>query len=68
MCCVELGSTPQLEIRLRGDEKANTLTLSDTGVGMTRKDMIANLGTIAQSGTKDFLKKFQVILTIGFLC
>jgi HSP90 family molecular chaperone len=61
MCCVELGSTPQLEIRLRGDEKANTLTLSDTGVGMTRKDMIANLGTIAQSGTKDFLKKFQVI-------
>eukprot|EP00019_Armaparvus_languidus_P008211 CAMPEP_0168589434 /NCGR_PEP_ID=MMETSP0420-20121227/6010_1 /TAXON_ID=498008 /ORGANISM="Pessonella sp." /LENGTH=795 /DNA_ID=CAMNT_0008624981 /DNA_START=45 /DNA_END=2432 /DNA_ORIENTATION=+ len=54
-----LGETRDLEIFLRGDEKQNTLTLRDTGVGMTRQDMINNLGTIAQSGTKEFLKKFQ---------
>lgn len=57
---IALGETRDLEIFLRGDEKQNTLTLRDTGVGMTRQDMINNLGTIAQSGTKEFLKKFQV--------
>ena len=53
------GATAQLEIKLQGDEAANTLTITDSGVGMTKADLVANLGTIAQSGTKDFLQKFQ---------
>lgn len=54
-----LGDTGKLEITLKGDEEANTLTLTDTGVGMTKADLVANLGTIAHSGTKDFLKVFS---------
>jgi heat shock protein beta len=53
------GDIAKLEIKLKGDEKANTLTLTDTGVGMTKAELISNLGTIAHSGTKDFLKKFS---------
>jgi heat shock protein beta len=53
------GDAAKLEIKLQGDEKANTLTLTDTGVGMTKQDLINNLGTIAHSGTKDFLKKYS---------
>ncbi len=44
-----------LEIRLTWDEEASTLTVSDTGIGMTQEEMIANLGTIAKSGAKNFL-------------
>ena len=53
------GDSAKLEILIKGDEASNTLTLTDRGVGMTKKELIDNLGTIAQSGTKDFLKKFQ---------
>jgi heat shock protein beta len=53
------GDVAKLEIKLKGDEAANTLTLTDTGVGMTKAELISNLGTIAHSGTKDFLKKFS---------
>lgn len=45
-----------LQIRLTADPAANTLTISDTGIGMTADEMIANLGTIARSGAREFLK------------
>lgn len=45
-----------LAITVTTDEKANTLTISDTGVGMAHGDLVENLGTIAHSGTRAFLK------------
>ena len=41
------------------EEGARTLTISDNGIGMSKEEMIAHLGTIAQSGTKEFLQKMQ---------
>ncbi|SFR59912.1 molecular chaperone HtpG [Thiomicrospira sp. ALE5] len=46
-----------LKIQLAFDEKAKTITLSDNGIGMTRDEVIENIGTIANSGTKKFLEK-----------
>ncbi len=45
------------KIRLAIDKEARTLTLSDNGIGMTRDEVIENLGTIARSGTKAFLER-----------
>ena len=52
---------PDLELRIAisVDEEAGTLTISDTGVGMTRDDMIENLGTIARSGAKRFIEAMK---------
>ena len=44
-------------ISIAADEKENTITITDTGVGMTHGEMVENLGTIAHSGTKAFLKQ-----------
>lgn len=46
----------QLKITLKPDEKNNTLTIMDNGIGMDRSDLIENLGTIARSGTQKFLE------------
>ncbi|KAK9808251.1 hypothetical protein WJX73_003622 [Symbiochloris irregularis] len=54
-----LGSNPDLEIRLSIDKEKNMLKIRDTGVGMTKKDLIGNLGTIAKSGTSAFLEQMQ---------
>lgn len=43
-------------IAITADEKESTLTIADTGIGMTRDELVQNLGTIAHSGTKAFLK------------
>ncbi|MTI12816.1 molecular chaperone HtpG [Sansalvadorimonas verongulae] len=51
-----LGNDPNLEIRIGFDADTRTVTITDNGIGMTRDDVIANLGTIAKSGTADFLK------------
>lgn len=48
------GDLP-LEITVTTDEEAKTLTISDSGIGMTREELVANIGTIASSGTKKFL-------------
>lgn len=52
----ELGDAP-LEIRIGTDKKANTLTIRDNGIGMTRQEVIENLGTIAHSGARAFIEK-----------
>jgi TNF receptor-associated protein 1 len=46
-----------LTIAVQTDEKENTISFTDTGVGMTQADLVENLGTIAHSGTKAFLKQ-----------
>ncbi len=46
-----------LKIRIDFDKDAKTLTVSDNGIGMSREEVIANLGTIAKSGTKEFFSK-----------
>ena len=48
-----------LEINITTDETANTLTISDHGIGMTREELVENLGTIAHSGSKAFVKALQ---------
>ncbi len=48
-----------LEIKITFDEKKNTLTITDTGIGMTRDELIANIGTIAKSGSEEFLKQLS---------
>jgi molecular chaperone HtpG len=48
---------PNLEVRVTLDKKARTLTITDNGIGMTEQEAIDNLGTIAKSGTKDFVSK-----------
>jgi molecular chaperone HtpG len=48
--------TLALEINVTTDDKAKTLTIQDFGIGMTREELVKNLGTIAHSGSKAFLK------------
>ena len=47
------------EIRINLDKDNKKFTITDTGVGMTREELISNIGTIAHSGSMDFLKKFS---------
>ncbi len=49
----------ELEINITTDDKAKTITFQDTGLGMTRTDLVENLGTIAHSGSKAFLKSLS---------
>lgn len=51
-----LGANPELEIRISADTMAGTLTIEDSGIGMTREDLVKNLGMIAHSGTKQFME------------
>jgi len=51
-----LAEDPELSIRIDADPSAGTVTISDNGIGMTREEAIANLGTIARSGTAEFFR------------
>ena len=52
----ELSPESELEIRLEVDPGARTLSVWDNGIGMSRDDVVQNIGTIARSGTREFLK------------
>ena len=52
-----LGDAGALAIRLKPDANANTLTITDTGIGMDRQELIDNLGTVARSGTRAFVER-----------
>ncbi|WP_018984766.1 molecular chaperone HtpG [Salinimonas chungwhensis] len=49
----------ELRVRISVDKEAGTVTVADNGIGMNREEVIANLGTIAKSGTKDFFSKLS---------
>merc|ERR1712194_402559 len=51
-----LGDTQDLEIKIEHDPDGKTITITDTGVGMSKADLINNLGTVAKSGTTNFLE------------
>lgn len=55
----ELAGDEEPEIFVLPDERTKTITISDNGIGMTRDEVINNIGTIAKSGTKDFLDKIR---------
>ena len=50
---------PNLEVRVSFDKEAKTITIADNGIGLSQQEAIDNLGTIAKSGTKDFVSKLS---------
>ena len=52
-----LEGNPELAIHIKLDKTAKTITISDNGIGMSRQEVIDNIGTIARSGSKAFLEK-----------
>jgi molecular chaperone HtpG len=50
---------PNLRVRVEADKEAGTVSISDNGIGMSREEVVANLGTIARSGTAEFLKNLS---------
>jgi molecular chaperone HtpG len=53
------ADTSDLHIELAADKEARTLTITDNGIGMSREDVVGLIGTIAKSGTAEFLKKLK---------
>ncbi|XP_067127031.1 endoplasmin isoform X2 [Centruroides vittatus] len=52
-----LSATEELSIRIKSDKENHLLHITDTGIGMTKEELVNNLGTIAKSGTSEFLQK-----------
>ena len=62
-----LDKNTDLSIKIVPNKNDNTLTIIDSGIGMTKNDMITNLGTIAQSGTKSFMEAMQAGADINMI-
>ncbi|HEX3128000.1 MAG TPA: molecular chaperone HtpG, partial [Thermoanaerobaculia bacterium] len=54
-----LEADDKLEIRLEADRENRTLTIADNGIGMSRDEVVANIGTIAKSGTRELVKRLK---------
>ena len=54
-----LAATDEMTIKIKADKDNNRLHITDTGVGMTKDDLVKNLGTIAKSGTSEFFSKLK---------
>ncbi|XP_059366877.1 endoplasmin-like [Carassius carassius] len=52
-----LAGNEELTIKIKSDKEKNMLHITDTGIGMTKEELVRNLGTIAKSGTSEFLSK-----------
>ena len=62
-----LDSNPDLNIKIKADPEAKTLTITDAGVGMKKEELVNNLGTIAQSGTANFIKSASNEADLGLI-
>lgn len=54
-----LGDKTEMSIRIEIDTEAKSISITDTGIGMTKNDLISNLGTIAKSGTTQFIEAIK---------